>query len=90
MKPDVLLSELERVAAGMGLKVSYEAIGAAIGHGGLCRVKNEYRVIIDKRAGSSERAATIAEALAAFDWKSVEMPAKARELVAYYAVRRAS
>ncbi len=90
MKPDLMLSELERIAAEFELKVSYEAIRASIGHGGLCRVKDEYRIIIDKRAGVSERAATIAEALAAFDWKSVEMSAKVRELVAYFALRRAS
>jgi len=90
MKPDVLLSELERVASALGIKVSYEAIRASIGHGGLCRVKKEHRIIIDKRAGAAERAATIAEALASFNWKSIEMPAEARELVSYYAVRRAS
>jgi len=90
MKPEVLLSELEKAASKMGVKVSYESLRASVGLGGLCRVKGEYRVIIDKRAGAGERAATLASALAGFEWEAVDMPAKVRDVMAYYAVRRAS
>jgi len=90
MKPDVLLSELEKAASTMGVKVSYESLRASVGLGGLCRVKGQYRVIIDKRAGAGERAATLASALAGFEWEAVEMPPKVREVIAYYAMRRAS
>lgn len=90
MKPDVLLKELENAASQLGIKVSYEALRASVGLGGLCRVKGEYRVIIDKRAGAGERAATLASALARLQWESVELPPKVREVIAYYAVRRAS
>ena len=63
MKPDVTLSKLEDAAAQLGVKVSYEVLGAAVGHGGLCRVKGEFRVIIDKRATTDERVTTLAAAL---------------------------
>ena len=64
MKPDVMLQKLEDAATQMRVKVSYEVMGTAIGHGGLCRVKGEYRVIIDKRASTEERSVTLASSLA--------------------------
>jgi hypothetical protein len=62
MKPDVLLEKLEARAAALAVKVSYEQLGhvAPIAqHGGLCRVKGQYRIIIDKRATTEERATTL-------------------------------
>jgi hypothetical protein len=64
MKPEVTLSKLEDAATQIGVKVSYEVLGAAVGHGGLCRVKGEFRVIIDKRASTEERVTTLAGSLA--------------------------
>jgi hypothetical protein len=58
-----MLEELETVAARLAVKVSYEALAASVGSGGLCRVKGEYRVIIDKRAQTGERIAALAQAL---------------------------
>jgi hypothetical protein len=59
-----MLEELEAVAVALAVKVSYEAIAASVGSGGLCRVRGEYRVIIDKRTQLSERVAALAQALA--------------------------
>jgi hypothetical protein len=62
MKPDVLLEKLEARAATLAVRVSYEQLGhvAPIAqHGGLCRVKGQYRIIIDKRATTEERAVTL-------------------------------
>ena len=72
MKADVLLERLESAAAELGVKVSYEqistSVGAtALGKGGLCRVKGQFRVIIDKRASAAERVATLATALGRFE-----------------------
>jgi hypothetical protein len=58
-----MLEELEAIAARMSVKVSYEALAATVGSGGLCRVRGEYRVIIDKRAQVGERLAALAQAL---------------------------
>jgi len=88
MKPDVLLELLEAAAEQLSVKVSYEQIEASVGRGGLCRVKGQYRVIIDKRATPQERVATLATALAPFDTADLELPAKAREVLAFYADRR--
>ena len=81
MKPDVMLEKLEEAATQMRVKVSYEVLGAAIGHGGLCRVKGEYRVIIDKRASTEERCVTLASALARVDRTGIELAADLGELI---------
>ncbi len=101
MKPDVLLELLETTAESLGVKVSYESLQASIGVaaraslGGLCRVKGEYRVIVDKRATPQERVATLAAALATIAtaeptefWDA--QPAKVREALEMYAAKKAS
>jgi hypothetical protein len=81
MKPEAMLELLEAVAAQLTIKVSYEPLQASVGHGGLCRVKGQYRVIIDKRAVSDERVTTLANALAGFDVDALQMPRPVRALL---------
>ena len=97
MKADVVLEHLEAAAEQLGVKVSYEALstalGSSVGRGGLCRVKGQFRVIIDKRATASERVATLATALGRFDHAALELPAPVREALETHApagVARAS
>lgn len=84
MKPDVLLELLESAADQLGVKVSYEALQSSVGNGGLCRVKGAYRVIIDKRATSEERVATLAAALSTFETAELELPQKVRDVLRMY------
>jgi hypothetical protein len=83
MKPEVMLELLESAADQLGIRVSYEPLQSTVGNGGLCKVKGEYRIIIDKRATSEERIAMIASALnksgGALD--ELELPAKVREVL---------
>jgi hypothetical protein len=85
MKPEVMLELLEAAAEQLAIKVSYEPLqtaGLQTGlRGGLCRVKGQYRVIIDKRASDEERVTTLATALASFDTSELEMPQKVRDLL---------
>ncbi|MBL9018910.1 MAG: hypothetical protein JNL83_32280 [Myxococcales bacterium] len=81
MKPEVLLELLEATADQLGIKVSYEPLQTSVVHGGLCRVKGAYRVIVDKRATAEERVATLATALATFETSELELPAKVREVL---------
>ncbi len=90
MKPEAMLQELEAAAEKLSVTVSYESLGASVGNGGLCRVKGSYRVIIDKRSTARERVATLAEALARFDSSGLYLTPSVREVVDYYAARRAS
>ena len=78
-KPEAVLAELEGAAGQLGVKVSYEALHAAVGGGGLCRVKGQYRVILDKRSTASERVVALAHALGQVGGGSLELSAAARE-----------
>ena len=85
-----MLHELEAAAARLNVQVSYEALQASIGAGGMCRVRGQMRIIIDKRAQLGERIATIAQGLARLAASSVELGERARDLVRQYAQPRAS
>jgi hypothetical protein len=63
MKPEVVLELLEAAAEQLRVRVSYEPLQTTVVHGGLCRVKGEYRIIVDKRASAEERVTTLATAL---------------------------
>lgn len=59
------LSELESRAADMGLTVHYdlmEASGLKL-NGGLCRIRGQYHLFIDRRASAAERISTIRSCL---------------------------
>jgi len=84
MKPEVLLELLENTADQLGIKVSYEPLATTVMHGGLCKVKGEYRIIVDKRATSEERVITLATALATFDTSQLELAPKVREVMRQY------
>jgi hypothetical protein len=99
MKADVLLERLEAAAEQLGVKVSYEQIATsvgttALGKGGLCRVKGQFRVIIDKRASAAERVTTLSAALSRFEPQiaALELDDAVREAIANHipSVRRAS
>ncbi len=84
MKPDVLLEKLETAAAELDVKVSYESIGASVGSGGLCRVKSQYRVIIEKRTIAAERVEVLAAALARIDTRGINLEPAVRNAIGYY------
>jgi len=89
MKADALLEHLESAAEKLDIRVSYEMLATAIGQsrGGLCRVKGQFRVIIDKRATAGERVATLATALGRFapQLAELELPAPVREVLRAHA-----
>ena len=87
MKPEVVLELLETAAEQLKVRVSYEPLQTSVVHGGLCRVKGEYRIIVDKRASAEERVTTLATALAqvlkhtGVDSAAVELSPKVREVL---------
>jgi hypothetical protein len=87
MKPEALLELLESAAEQLKVRVSYETLQTSVVHGGLCRVKGEYRIIVDKRASAEERATTLATALAQviqqtkLDLATLELPPKVRDVL---------
>lgn len=86
MKPEVMLELLESAADQLSIKVSYEPLQSGVSgmRGGLCKVKGQFRVIIDKRATAEERMITLATALSGFDTSELELPQKVRDLLRTY------
>jgi hypothetical protein len=81
MKIQDTLKELESVAEKKKIKVTYENIGGELGAGGLCKVKGEHRVIVDKRATDGEKVTVLAQALSKFALDDVAMSEATRELI---------
>lgn len=94
MKPEVLLELLEAAADQLKIRVSYEPLQTCVVPGGLCKVKGEYRVIVDKRASAEERVATLAGSIARMlasagatsqlDATTLELSPKVREVLRMY------
>jgi hypothetical protein len=86
MKIQDTLKELENVAEQKKIKVTYENIGGELGAGGLCKVKGEHRVIVDKRATDGEKVTVLAQALSRFPLEDVKVSEATRDLIAKSAV----
>lgn len=76
------LEELERVAEQLHVKVCYEPMAGLVqGTGGLCKVKGEYRIIVDKRLRPSERVSILIDALRRFDLAGITVDDAVRRLL---------
>jgi hypothetical protein len=84
MKSEQLTEILESAAQQLGVKVRYETLAAAgpTGGGGLCKVKGEWCVIMDKKTAPSERASILSDALATMNTDGLSLPPKVQELLA--------
>lgn len=68
MKVQEQLEALERLAEVVAVRVSYEPMAGLVQRtGGLCRLRGEYRVIIDRRLKPPERVQILAAALRRLD-----------------------
>jgi len=75
MKPEQMTQSLEAVASQLGVRVRYETMtGESMGAGGLCKIRGDWAIIIDKRATPSDRVAILIDALAGFDTSAIEVP----------------
>ena len=74
-------SPREAVAEKKSIRVSHELIGGELGAGGLCKVKGEHRVILDKRATDGEKVTVLAQALATFPLDDVFISEQTRALI---------
>ena len=69
MKESLLLEELEQVAARHNIRISSANLKkyAYYIQSGMCRVRGEYRIIIDKHLHLSEKIDVLIDALQAFE-----------------------
>ncbi len=74
MKVQEQLEALERLAQSLSVRVSYEPMAGLVQRtGGLCRVRGEYRVIIDRRLKPTDRVAILVDAVRRLDTTGVEV-----------------
>lgn len=85
MNLEPVLEELEGAAEKLDVKVRYEPLASTVGHGGLCKINGKLRVIIDKRASTAERVATLAKSLGQLDTSELFLSPRARDTIARYA-----
>jgi hypothetical protein len=82
MKPEQITETLEQAASQLGVVVRYDAMtGDVSGGGGLCKLKGQWCVIIDRKLPAADRAAALVEALAEFDTDGVFLPPKIRDAI---------
>jgi hypothetical protein len=83
MKHEQMTEALEAAASQLGVSVRYEALGASgtTSGGGLCKVRGEWWLLIDKKSTASERAALLVDVLSGFEFERLELPPKIREVL---------
>lgn len=76
MKPDQIVQALESAAAQLNITVRYDTLapGGVLNGGGLCRLRGQWTVIVDKKAAPADKASVLIEALAAFDIEPLDLP----------------
>ncbi len=85
MKANVtsLLEELETLSEKLHVAIVYEKIRSIHPRkGGLCLIKGQYRLYIEKKSSISERAAILLDSLSLFDLEDVFISPRTRELLA--------
>jgi len=80
MKAEQITEALEQAAAQINVRVRYETMtGDSAGAGGLCKIRGQWTVIIDRKAPASDRAALLLEALSGFDFDGIFLPPELRD-----------
>ncbi len=79
------LKELEDIAEKKAIRITYESIGGELGAGGLCKLKGQWRCIVDKRATDGEKTTVIATSLARFSLEDVFMSEDTRAFIGRHA-----
>ena len=81
LKIPELLTELEELFKQLGVRLTYEALGGELGSGGLCKVKGQFRIIIDRRTTPGERVAMLLPLLLRFEIAALPKSATLRDLL---------
>jgi N-dimethylarginine dimethylaminohydrolase len=80
---DTLLGQLEELAHSLGIEIRYEPLKREGGFfpGGLCRIKEEYVLILNSAATTEDKIQTMAKALNRFDLSRVYLRPGLREFL---------
>jgi hypothetical protein len=79
------LTELEALAAKLAVQVVYDHLtGDGVGPGGLCKLRGQWRVIIERQGSPGEKISILAQALARFDLEEHFVSPGVREILDRY------
>jgi hypothetical protein len=83
MSPEQLLAALELIAEQLEIPVRYAAVATEElpGQGGLCVLRGERRIIIERNLGVREKVRLLAAGLGHFDLQNVFMLPRIREAI---------
>jgi hypothetical protein len=73
-----ILKTLEEVTEKLSISIRY---GDLRSRGGLCRVYNNYYIILDRKSTIASKIDVISKAIKKFDLKSIYIPPKVRSLI---------
>jgi hypothetical protein len=81
--PARLLSELETVAARLGVALRVERLGSDVlgARGGLCRIRGLPLIVIEESLSVADRISVLAGALSGFDLSSIYVPPVVRACI---------
>ncbi len=82
----ISLADLEQIAKALSIKVTYDDLKTS--KGGLCRVMETRRIIINKHLQNSEKISLLARELAHFDLSGLDIPDGVREKIEKEAEQR--
>lgn len=83
----ITLPELEKVAAALSIKVTYDDLKTS--KGGSCRVMETRRIIINRHLQPAEKVNLLARELGNFDLSGLDLPAAVRKKIDEESDRRA-
>jgi len=83
MKESAVLEHLETIADGLAIKICSVSMKKAAYNvkGGLCKVRGEFRVIVDKNLHLSEKIDVFVDALQEFDMENITVDPYVRKLI---------
>ena len=78
-----IVERLEEAARGMGIEIRYDQMPQPGYCGGLCRIRDQWVLIINRAAVPLERAELIAQAISTREINNVYLPPDVREFIEY-------
>jgi hypothetical protein len=90
MQTEELLSRLEGLAEQLQIPVRYASLATEelAGHGGLCILRGERRIIIERTLGCGEKVRLLAEGLSQFDVEEMYLLPAVRQAIEAFKVER--
>jgi len=88
MRGTRLLMELESAAARLGIQVVHEKLPGT--RSGLCRLRDQHLLFVDKRLGTEEQIEVFLTALSRFPLENLQLLPRVRELLEQYREREKS